>query len=150
MQVFGSHEDDLLMTEGAQGLREQLSIGFLELSEDLTQRLPVSTPSPDYADYPFTAWIFCLPLKIFSLWDDVQRSCRFLSFYFQSHYPVLYLLSKSLTKTLALISSFLCSFVRSILAFFVRSFVPRCLSIFCPIIVPTYQLKVSNWVLLTN
>ena len=55
MQVFGSHEDDLLMTEGAQGLREQLSIGFLELSEDLTQRLPVSTPSPDYADYPFTA-----------------------------------------------------------------------------------------------
>ena len=31
------------MTEGAQGLREQLSIGFLELSEDLTQRLPVST-----------------------------------------------------------------------------------------------------------
>ena len=43
MQVFGSHEDDLLMTEGAQGLREQLSIGFLELSEDLTQRLPVST-----------------------------------------------------------------------------------------------------------
>ena len=47
--MFGSHEDDLLMTEGAQGLREQLSVGFLELSDDLTQRLPVPTETDNHA-----------------------------------------------------------------------------------------------------
>jgi hypothetical protein len=39
--VFGSHEDDLLMTEGAAGVREQITVGFLELADDLAQRLPV-------------------------------------------------------------------------------------------------------------
>eukprot|EP00596_Hydrurales_sp_CCMP1899_P007127 CAMPEP_0119048590 /NCGR_PEP_ID=MMETSP1177-20130426/59749_1 /TAXON_ID=2985 /ORGANISM="Ochromonas sp, Strain CCMP1899" /LENGTH=387 /DNA_ID=CAMNT_0007024695 /DNA_START=69 /DNA_END=1232 /DNA_ORIENTATION=- len=38
--VFGSHEDDLLMTEGASGIRDQISVGFLELADDLTVRLP--------------------------------------------------------------------------------------------------------------
>jgi len=38
--VLGSHEDDVLMTEGAPGVREQLSVGVLELADDLTQRLP--------------------------------------------------------------------------------------------------------------
>ena len=38
--VFGSHEDDVAMTEGAVGVKEQLSIGFLELADDLPQRLP--------------------------------------------------------------------------------------------------------------
>jgi hypothetical protein len=38
--VFGSHEDDILMTEGLVGLKEQLSVGFLELTEDFVQRLP--------------------------------------------------------------------------------------------------------------
>jgi hypothetical protein len=42
-QVFGSHEDDLLMTEGASGVREQITVGFLELADDLAQRLPVRT-----------------------------------------------------------------------------------------------------------
>ena len=30
------------MTEGVVGLKEQISIGFIELSEDIAQRLPVS------------------------------------------------------------------------------------------------------------
>ena len=38
--VLGSHEDDVLMTEGAPGVREQISVGVLELADDLTQRLP--------------------------------------------------------------------------------------------------------------
>ena len=42
-QVFGSHEDDLLMTEGSTGLREQITVGFLELADDLPQRLSVRT-----------------------------------------------------------------------------------------------------------
>lgn len=40
--VLGSHEDDVSMTEGVVGLKEQISIGFIELSEDIAQRLPVS------------------------------------------------------------------------------------------------------------
>ena len=40
--VLGSHEDDISMTEGVVGLKEQISIGFIELSEDIAQRLPVS------------------------------------------------------------------------------------------------------------
>lgn len=40
--VLGSHEDDVSMTEGVLGLKEQISIGFIELSEDIAQRLPVS------------------------------------------------------------------------------------------------------------
>ncbi|KAJ1418015.1 pyrimidine 5'-nucleotidase-domain-containing protein, partial [Ochromonadaceae sp. CCMP2298] len=38
--VLGSHEDDVQMTDGV-ALKQQISIGFLELSEDLAQRLPV-------------------------------------------------------------------------------------------------------------
>ena len=47
-QVFGSHEDDLLMTEGASGVREQITVGFLELADDLAQRLPVRAPPRHY------------------------------------------------------------------------------------------------------
>jgi len=45
--VLGSHEDDVLMTEGVVGLKEQISIGFIELSEDIAQRLPVSILTVD-------------------------------------------------------------------------------------------------------
>ena len=38
--VLGAHEDDVGMTEGLEGLTEQLSVGFLDLSDDLPQRLP--------------------------------------------------------------------------------------------------------------
>ena len=37
--IFGSHEDDISMTDGVLGLQEQLSIGFLEMTEDLPARL---------------------------------------------------------------------------------------------------------------
>ena len=40
--VLGSHVDDISMTVGVVGLKEQISIGFIELSEDIAQRLPVS------------------------------------------------------------------------------------------------------------
>ena len=42
LQVIGSHEDDVRMTDGLVGLKEQLSIGYLEVGADLTDRLPVS------------------------------------------------------------------------------------------------------------
>jgi hypothetical protein len=42
--VFGSHEDDVSMTEGVKGLSNQLSIGYLELTEELPQRITVSQP----------------------------------------------------------------------------------------------------------
>lgn len=29
------------MTQGVQGIQEQISVGFLELTEDLSERLPV-------------------------------------------------------------------------------------------------------------
>ena len=38
--VLGAHEDDVGMTEGLEGLTEQLSVGFLDLADDLPQRLP--------------------------------------------------------------------------------------------------------------
>lgn len=38
--VLGSHEDDVLMTEGAPGIKEQINVGFLELADDLASRLP--------------------------------------------------------------------------------------------------------------
>lgn len=38
--ILGSHEDDVLMTEGTPGLKEQISVGLLELADDITQRLP--------------------------------------------------------------------------------------------------------------
>lgn len=40
--MLGSEEEDVRLTEGLQGLKQQISIGFLELSEDFAQRLPVS------------------------------------------------------------------------------------------------------------
>jgi hypothetical protein len=44
--VLGSEEDDVRMTEGLQGLKQQISVGLIELSEDFAQRLPVRhTPS---------------------------------------------------------------------------------------------------------
>ena len=46
--VLGSHEDDISMTEGVVGLKEQISIGFIELSEDIAQRLPVSIDTTYY------------------------------------------------------------------------------------------------------
>lgn len=39
--VLGSHEDDVKMTEGLPGLKEQLSIGYMEVGADLTEKLPV-------------------------------------------------------------------------------------------------------------
>jgi hypothetical protein len=39
--VLGSEEDDVRMTEGLQGLKQQISVGLIELSEDFAQRLPV-------------------------------------------------------------------------------------------------------------
>ena len=38
--VLGAHEDDVGLTEGLEGLTEQLSVGFLDLADDLPQRLP--------------------------------------------------------------------------------------------------------------
>ena len=38
--VLGSHEDDVMMTHGASGITEKLSIGFIEVQEDFAQRLP--------------------------------------------------------------------------------------------------------------
>lgn len=43
MKVLGSEEQDVKMAEDAPGHRETLSVGFLEMTEDLTGRLPVST-----------------------------------------------------------------------------------------------------------
>ena len=41
--VCGAHEDDAnSLTAGLEDIKEQISIGYLELSEDLTNRLPVS------------------------------------------------------------------------------------------------------------
>ena len=39
--ILGAHEDDVTMAEGAAGIKETLSVGFLELSEDLSLRLPI-------------------------------------------------------------------------------------------------------------
>eukprot|EP01032_Pedospumella_encystans_P010642 gene10642-12425_t len=39
--VLGAHEDDVNMTEGVEGLMEQISVGYLELTEDFSQRLPI-------------------------------------------------------------------------------------------------------------
>ena len=38
--VLGAHEDDLSMTDGAAGIQETVSVDFLELGEDLVDRLP--------------------------------------------------------------------------------------------------------------
>jgi Pyrimidine 5'-nucleotidase (UMPH-1) len=38
--ILGTHEDDVMMSEGAQGVKEQLTVGFLEVADDLAQRLP--------------------------------------------------------------------------------------------------------------
>ena len=40
------------MTEGSSGLKEQITVGFLELADDLTQRLPVS-----FCDFSFTSFL---------------------------------------------------------------------------------------------
>lgn len=38
--VLGSHEDDAMMTTGTDGIKEKLSIGFMEVQDDFAQRLP--------------------------------------------------------------------------------------------------------------
>jgi hypothetical protein len=78
LKVFGSHEDDLLMTEGSSGLKEQITVGFLELADDLTQRLPVSCSYPFYSFYS----MFC---SLSSL-----SSISFLSIILSSLLPVLH------------------------------------------------------------
>jgi hypothetical protein len=40
--VLGSHEDDLLMAQGINGLKEQISVGYLDLVDGFAERLPVS------------------------------------------------------------------------------------------------------------
>lgn len=40
--VLGAHEDDVQMTDGLLELQDQVSIGYLDVGDDLTQRLPVS------------------------------------------------------------------------------------------------------------
>ncbi len=40
--VIGSHEDDIRMTSGLSDLKEQISVGYLDLTEELPQSLPVS------------------------------------------------------------------------------------------------------------
>ena len=38
--VFGAHEDDIRMIQGATGIEETLTVGFLEVGQDLSTRLP--------------------------------------------------------------------------------------------------------------
>ena len=38
--LLGSHEDDIHMAENVKGLKTALSIGFLEMTDDILQRLP--------------------------------------------------------------------------------------------------------------
>ena len=38
--ICGTHEDDVLMAQGAPGLKENISVGYLEVGEDLAARLP--------------------------------------------------------------------------------------------------------------
>ena len=38
--MLGSHEDDVYMTDGASGIAEQISVGFIEVQDDFVQRLP--------------------------------------------------------------------------------------------------------------
>ena len=40
IQILGSHEDDVKMAETVIGLKDTLSIGYLEMTEDLNSRLP--------------------------------------------------------------------------------------------------------------
>ena len=45
--MLGSHEQDLRLTEGLDSITTQLSIGHLELTEDLTRSLPMALESFD-------------------------------------------------------------------------------------------------------
>lgn len=45
--MLGSHEQDLRLTEGLDSISTQLSIGHLELTEDLTRSLPMVLESFD-------------------------------------------------------------------------------------------------------
>lgn len=38
--IFGSTEDDVMMTDGLDSIQEKMSVGFMELTEDLPRRLP--------------------------------------------------------------------------------------------------------------
>lgn len=38
--LIGAHENDLGMLSGIEGLKDKLSLGFLEMTTDLTERLP--------------------------------------------------------------------------------------------------------------
>lgn len=41
LQVIGSDEEDVGMSNGLSGVHEQISIGYLALTDDFLQRLPV-------------------------------------------------------------------------------------------------------------
>ena len=38
--IFGSTEDDVTMTDGLDGIQEKMTVGFMELTEDISLRLP--------------------------------------------------------------------------------------------------------------
>lgn len=60
--VLGSHEDDVTLTEGLAGLKEQLSLGFLELTEELPQRLPTFMSSYDCLVLGDSSFEYCKSL----------------------------------------------------------------------------------------
>ena len=64
--VFGSHEDDIHMTDGLNAITNQLSIGYLELTDDLSQRLTVCL-----VDCLVVCLSVCLPVCL--------SVCRYLS-----------------------------------------------------------------------
>lgn len=39
--LVGAHENDLDMLQGIEGLQDKLALGYLEMTTDLTERLPV-------------------------------------------------------------------------------------------------------------
>ena len=45
--LVGAHENDLGMLSGMEGLKDKMSLGFLEMTTDLTERLPLFLESYD-------------------------------------------------------------------------------------------------------
>lgn len=57
--VFGSHEDDVSMTDGCKEIKDQISVGFLELTEDLPQRISSFMNSFDAVVVGDSSFHFC-------------------------------------------------------------------------------------------
>ena len=45
--LIGAHESDLAMLSGIEGLKDKIALGFLEMTTDLTERLPLFLDSYD-------------------------------------------------------------------------------------------------------